>query len=616
MVQCPVSRCRRGYQTTHGLAGHLLAGHNVQPADISSLLDRCAPVRCLCVDTDEGSPSAPSGQEDNERAEVTATDGVSGPTAAVAGPSVREVGGGDPVFFELIRTFTSPEQANRACVAAQSSRRGNRRGGRRRRAGRRRRSPPTPSGGSAAGDEASDFAPGRDVESAGNGCEEGVPRDGPSAGVCAKVFSYYELFGDTDNAVTAFPVPDKLSPFTSAQLRFVFIHTCTEGGVGMTQNELRRLYHYTLWVERAGGATTAPFATTFPTLNRFIAAMRAEKRALVAPLGWRKINMRIEGGTYKVFFRDALEAVRREIKLARPEDLRWGPEDASEGCAEGRAGQGTGQQEAAGQAPSANPVLRNGWDGEMFAEHRRPVIGTISTTCRVLGLHIYSDATVLSGSGAVSAYPLRMRILSHKSKQERWVTLAFIPQVAGSFLDSDKGQDVRAQLLQRILHVVVRTCMQASHEGTLLDLPGGGRQLISPRALLYVCDQPEERAVMCLKASGCQFPCTPCMCPRDASCAAEGVDARSRVVAETVSAQIANATMGEFWGAATRRAELELPHSLNSVVPALAAWAGLGNGPELLYCLPGFDLLHVSLIPCPLPSPIFDSCFWRVLPFL
>jgi len=62
-----------------------------------------------------------------------------------------------------------------------------------------------------------------------------------------------------------------------------------------------------------------------------------------------------------------------------------------------------------------------------------------------------------------------------------------------------------------------------------------------------------------------------------------------------VSAQLGNVNTSNFWGAATRRTKVELAHSLNSVVPAMAAWAGLGNGPRMLYRFPGFDRLHVRL---------------------
>ena len=173
------------------------------------------------------------------------------------------------------------------------------------------------------------------------------------------------------------------------------------------------------------------------------------------------------------------------------------------------------------------------------------------------------------------------------------MTLAYIPQVESKFLETRKGHEVRAKLLQRILHRVFRTCMVASHRGVWVQVPGGGSVLVSPRVLLYVCDQPEERAIMCLNGSGCFFPCTPCMVDRDNSCTAAGAAAPSRDVDATVKSQLSNATMGTFWGAASRRAEVEMEHSLNSVVCALAAWAGLGSGPRMLYRLPGFDRLHV-----------------------
>jgi len=45
---------------------------------------------------------------------------------------------------------------------------------------------------------------------------------------------------------------------------------------------------------------------------------------------------------------------------------------------------------------------------------------------------------------------------------------------------------------------------------------------VSPRVIIYVCDQPEERAFMCRKATGCRFPCTSCVVDRDHSCDKSG----------------------------------------------------------------------------------------------
>jgi len=187
-----------------------------------------------------------------------------------------------------------------------------------------------------------------------------------------------------------------------------------------------------------------------------------------------------------------------------------------------------------------------------------------------------------------------MRVVNINSKDVRWMTLAYIPQVEAKFVETRKGQEVRSELLQRILYIVFRRSVLASHRGAWLNLPGAGRVLVSPRALLFVCDQPKERAVMCLKSTGGNIPCTPCMVEREDSCSACGADAPSRDVDETVRAQLKNSTMGSFRGAAARRAEVELEHSLNSVVPAMNAWAGLGNGPRMLYRFPRFDRLHVS----------------------
>lgn len=107
---------------------------------------------------------------------------------------------------------------------------------------------------------------------------------------------------------------------------------------------------------------------------------------------------------------------------------------------------------------------------------------------------------------------------------------------------------MRSELLQRVLHLAFRSAIQASHRGVWMDLPGGECVRVSPRALLYGCDQPEERAVMCLKAAGCLYPCTPCKVSRESSCAAEGASAPARDVQETVSAQLSNATRGIYWG--------------------------------------------------------------------
>jgi len=213
--------------------------------------------------------------------------------------------------------------------------------------------------------------------------------------------------------------------------------------------------------------------------------VRGFKRALIAPLKWKKASMKIDGQVYSVCFRDALDAIRREVLNTQYGDLYWGPDTTDDSV--------------------PDTVLRGAWDGEMYKEQHYHMQGTTRQGTRVLGLHVYSDSTVLSSSGAVSAYPLPMRIVNNINKEVRWVMLAYIPQVESKFLETGKGHEVRAELLQRILHIVFRTCMVASHRGVWVQAPGGGSVGVSPLVLLYVCGQPEERASMCLKGSGCFF---------------------------------------------------------------------------------------------------------------
>jgi len=95
----------------------------------------------------------------------------------------------------------------------------------------------------------------------------------------------------------------------------------------------------------------------------------------------------------------------------------------------------------------------------MYRQQQEHVDGTLNPGTRVLGFYLYFDATVLISSGAVSAYPLRMRVINIDTDEGRWVTLAYIPHVENRFLETMKGQEVRSELLQRIIHVVFRTSM-------------------------------------------------------------------------------------------------------------------------------------------------------------
>jgi len=113
-------------------------------------------------------------------------------------------------------------------------------------------------------------------------------------------------------------------------------------------------------------------------------------------------------------------------------------------------------------------LLRGIWDGEMYRERT----STSRALCRRAQEYwrcTYTRKLLYSRSGAVSAYPLRTRVVNVNTKDVRWKTLAYIPQVEAAFLETRKGQEVRSELLQRILHILFRRSVLASHRGAWLN---------------------------------------------------------------------------------------------------------------------------------------------------
>jgi len=251
----------------------------------------------------------------------------------------------------------------------------------------------------------------------------------------------------------------------------------------MTQGELRGLYNYTWNVEAALDAATRPFTDAFRMVWRFISDLRRYKRTLTVPLNWRNVIISIDRREFTVFFWDALQAAQGELMRSKSEDLYWGAS-----CFTDHAFRSM-DTNTDSSTTTPDTVLCSAWDEEMCKRQKEHFEGTLHPGRRVLGFFLYSDSTFLSSSGAVSAYPLRMRVININTDGVRWVAQAYIRQVDAKFLETKRGQVVRADLLQRILHVVFRTSLLEIHDGTWFNLPGGGCVRVFPRELLYVCDQ-------------------------------------------------------------------------------------------------------------------------------
>ena len=185
------------------------------------------------------------------------------------------------------------------------------------------------------------------------------------------------------------------------------------------------------------------------------------------------------------------------------------------------------------------------------------------------------------------------------TKKVGWHTIAYVPSVAGKHepMSKAKAAQTRAELLQRTLAMVFYRCMIASHCGAELLLRDGTKVIVCPRVLLYVCDQPEGRAVLGLKQHGSTYDCTPCMARSDASSNIGEKRPRARSVLKTVTAQMRGASLRGVYGMGRTIEDLETDYSVRCIVPALAGWAGLGSGCFMLYKLPGFDRLHVRTRP-------------------
>ena len=197
---------------------------------------------------------------------------------------------------------------------------------------------------------------------------------------------------------------------------------------------------------------------------------------------------------------------------------------------------------------------------------------------------------------------MRVRLVNDVSGTIEWVTVAYVPIVRKL---QEPGADERARIrrcgiLQRVIYTAFTHIIGRSHIGFRVKV-GDQKALAFPRILLYICDQPEERAVLGLKGGQCAHPCTACMAKIEMIGAPQALDADERNVINTVTNQVEAYEHTRRQRERHRRVALGALDSASGGVPGLAGMAGLGTAPLLLYKMIGFDVLHVrSLFPCPL----------------
>lgn len=173
------------------------------------------------------------------------------------------------------------------------------------------------------------------------------------------------------------------------------------------------------------------------------------------------------------------------------------------------------------------------------------------------------------------------------------MTVAYVPVVKTlqETAADERGRLRRCGIMQRVLYLAFREAFSASHCGFLL--PSLTELRLFPRILLYICDQPEERLVLCLKGGKCRRPCSQCDVKVEVCGAPVALDARARDVVASLERHLETAGYRRRALHRQRRLTLEAMDSGNSFVPALAGMAGLSTSPYLLYRMVGFDVLHV-----------------------
>lgn len=188
-----------------------------------------------------------------------------------------------------------------------------------------------------------------------------------------------------------------------------------------------------------------------------------------------------------------------------------------------------------------------------------------------------------------------MRVVNIVTGVVEWEPVAYIPVIRKQKEPSadQRARERRAAIFQRALYLAFRSTITASHKGVLHE-HAGKTYVAFPRILMYMCDQPEEKSVLCLKGGNTPHPCSTCNVNVSEAGALESLSAEDRDAVRVVEAQLECAGHRRNERELLRCAELEAAHSAHSRVPVLAGMAGLASAPFLLYKTIGFDALHVS----------------------
>lgn len=245
----------------------------------------------------------------------------------------------------------------------------------------------------------------------------------------------------------------------------------------------------------------------------------------------------------------------------------------------------------------------------------------------IILVDFFVDGATLSKSGTQSGTFLRVRFSNIKGYSEKWYDIGIAPSVKVflQYLSKERKRKAQMILFQRFIFLTFKDLIKASHFGCVVN----GVTLL-PRISMVIVDQPEERAVFCLKAKDSFMDCTLCTLPsrvfnereRGPGSQLDSTDEESHIPTRRSNSSIRNKLVQlDYKNHAKRsvpntiRNQLKMAvHKTNPTLspdqlreikhflimnsaqdfpPALAAFDGLGSAPFLLYVTPSFDKLHV-----------------------
>jgi len=207
--------------------------------------------------------------------------------------------------------------------------------------------------------------------------------------VATEAQAEYERIGDDKRAEPAVHARPKCNPgqFKTPALKMLqtFVHECN--GSGLTTAFQTRLYDLlAAWdgsdgsrkPDASGGKPGASVANrikdVFPSATAFRNAVRDDLDDAILSAGWKKCTLMQGGVSYVTYFRSALQTALDALRNAKEVQLR----------------RDDGEVGDRRQAPM---------DGEAFRAHQDAVDATTIEKAFVLGLYVYSDASLLSWSG-------------------------------------------------------------------------------------------------------------------------------------------------------------------------------------------------------------------------